>query len=121
MMMFTSLKRQWRWLISSVLVLGIIVFFYRRCSPSIPPSEPTVSVVVATAASKAFSVSLNALGIVIPDTSVAARTDIVQAQSQLETAQSQAIHNRIHRAQFEHAIAVLCRANCRLQCRTSRD
>lgn len=38
---------------------------------------------------------------------VAARADVVQAQSQLETAQAQAINNKINREQFEHAIAVL--------------
>lgn len=38
---------------------------------------------------------------------VAARSDVVQAQSQLETAQTQAIANRVNRATFEHAIAVL--------------
>lgn len=38
---------------------------------------------------------------------VAARADIVQAQSQLESAQTQAINNGISRAQYEHAIAVL--------------
>lgn len=38
---------------------------------------------------------------------VAARADIVQAQSQLEVAEAQAINNKINRAQFEHAIAVL--------------
>lgn len=38
---------------------------------------------------------------------VASRSDIVQAQSQLETAQSQAINNGILRGQYEHAIAVL--------------
>lgn len=38
---------------------------------------------------------------------VAARSDVVQAQSQLETAEALAINNGINRAQFEHAIAVL--------------
>ena len=38
---------------------------------------------------------------------VAARADIVQAQSQLEVAQAQAISNGILRGQYEHAIAVL--------------
>ncbi len=38
---------------------------------------------------------------------VAGLSDVVQAQTQLETAQAQAINNRISRAQFEHAIAVL--------------
>ncbi|CDZ76038.1 Outer membrane protein OprM precursor [Legionella massiliensis] len=38
---------------------------------------------------------------------VASRADIVQAQSQLETAQAQAINNGILRSQYEHAIAVL--------------
>ncbi|KTD38517.1 outer membrane efflux protein [Legionella nautarum] len=38
---------------------------------------------------------------------VASRADIVQAQSQLETAQAQAINNGILRGQYEHAIAVL--------------
>jgi len=38
---------------------------------------------------------------------VAARVDIVQAQSQLETAKAQAINNHILRAQYEHAIAIL--------------
>ena len=38
---------------------------------------------------------------------VAARADIVQAQSQLEGAEAQAINNKISRAQFEHAMAVL--------------
>lgn len=38
---------------------------------------------------------------------VAARTDVVQAQSQLETAQATAINNGVLRAQYEHAIAVL--------------
>lgn len=33
--------------------------------------------------------------------------DVVQAQSQLETAQAAAINNGINRAQFEHAVAVL--------------
>lgn len=38
---------------------------------------------------------------------IAARADIVQAQSQLEVAEAQALNNKISRAQFEHAIAVL--------------
>jgi NodT family efflux transporter outer membrane factor (OMF) lipoprotein len=38
---------------------------------------------------------------------VASRSDIVQAQSQLETAQAQAVNNGILRGQYEHAIAVL--------------
>lgn len=38
---------------------------------------------------------------------VAARSDIVQAQSQLESAQAQALNNGILRGQYEHAIAVL--------------
>lgn len=38
---------------------------------------------------------------------VASQADIVQAQSQLETAQAQAINNGINRAMYEHAIAVL--------------
>ncbi|KTD64952.1 efflux transporter outer membrane subunit [Legionella shakespearei] len=38
---------------------------------------------------------------------VASRADIVQAQSQLETAQAQALNNGILRGQYEHAIAVL--------------
>lgn len=38
---------------------------------------------------------------------VVSRADIVQAQSQLETAQAQAINNGILRGQYEHAIAVL--------------
>lgn len=38
---------------------------------------------------------------------VAARADIVQAQSQLEMAEAQAINNKISRAQCEHAMAVL--------------
>jgi NodT family efflux transporter outer membrane factor (OMF) lipoprotein len=38
---------------------------------------------------------------------VAARADVVQAQSQLETAQASAINNGVLRAQYEHAIAVL--------------
>ncbi len=37
----------------------------------------------------------------------AARADVVQAQSLLQTAQANAINNKIARAQFEHAIAVL--------------
>ena len=38
---------------------------------------------------------------------VAARGDVIQAQSQLESAQALAINNGIQRAQYEHAIAVL--------------
>lgn len=38
---------------------------------------------------------------------VVALTDVVQAESQLKTAQAQAIDNHITRQQFEHAIAVL--------------
>ncbi|HWU68313.1 MAG TPA: efflux transporter outer membrane subunit [Stenotrophobium sp.] len=38
---------------------------------------------------------------------VAARADVVQAQTQLKTAQAQAIDSGIQRAQLEHAIAVL--------------
>jgi len=38
---------------------------------------------------------------------VASRADIVQAQSQLESAQALAINNGINRAVYEHAIAVL--------------
>jgi NodT family efflux transporter outer membrane factor (OMF) lipoprotein len=38
---------------------------------------------------------------------VAARSDVVQAQSVLEAAQAQAVNNKISRVQFEHAIAVL--------------
>lgn len=38
---------------------------------------------------------------------VASRADIVQAQTQLETAEAQAINNGILRGQYEHAIAVL--------------
>lgn len=38
---------------------------------------------------------------------VASRADIVQAQSQLEAAEASAINNRINRAIYEHAIAVL--------------
>ena len=38
---------------------------------------------------------------------VAGQADIVQAESQLETAQAQAINNKINRAVYEHAIAVL--------------
>lgn len=37
----------------------------------------------------------------------AARSDVVQAQSLLQTAQANAINNKIARSQFEHAIAVL--------------
>lgn len=38
---------------------------------------------------------------------VVSRTDVIQAETQLETARAQAISNRLTRAQFEHAIAVL--------------
>jgi NodT family efflux transporter outer membrane factor (OMF) lipoprotein len=38
---------------------------------------------------------------------VATRADIVQAQTQVETAEAQAINNGILRGQYEHAIAVL--------------
>jgi len=38
---------------------------------------------------------------------VAARSDVIQAQTQLDTARAQAINNKINRAQFEHAAAVL--------------
>src|SRR6185312_14021455 len=38
---------------------------------------------------------------------VAARSDVVQAETQLKSAQAQAIDNRATRATFEHAIAVL--------------
>lgn len=38
---------------------------------------------------------------------VVSLSDIIQAESQLETAQTEAINNGIARAQFEHAIAVL--------------
>ncbi len=38
---------------------------------------------------------------------VAAESDVIQADTQLRTAQAQAIENRITRAQLEHAIAVL--------------
>ena len=38
---------------------------------------------------------------------VATRADILQAQTQLESAQSQALNNGILRGQYEHAIAVL--------------
>ncbi|NNM59004.1 MAG: efflux transporter outer membrane subunit [Legionellales bacterium] len=38
---------------------------------------------------------------------VDSRVDVVQAQTQLESAESSAINNHISRAQFEHAIAVL--------------
>jgi len=40
-------------------------------------------------------------------TGVAARLDVVQAETQLETAQTAALDNNINRAQFEHAVAVL--------------
>ena len=38
---------------------------------------------------------------------VAARSDVLQAQTQLQSAQSSAVNNGIARAQYEHAIAVL--------------
>ena len=38
---------------------------------------------------------------------VAGRTDVVQADAQLKSAQAQAVDNKATRAQFEHAIAVL--------------
>lgn len=38
---------------------------------------------------------------------VASRLDIIQAETQLRTAETQAVDNGINRAQFEHAIAVL--------------
>jgi NodT family efflux transporter outer membrane factor (OMF) lipoprotein len=38
---------------------------------------------------------------------VVARTDVVQAQSQLQSAQALAINNKLTRSKFEHAIAVL--------------
>ncbi|CAB3778871.1 efflux transporter outer membrane subunit [Pararobbsia alpina] len=38
---------------------------------------------------------------------VAARSDVLQAQTQLQSAQASAVNNGIARAQFEHAIAVL--------------
>lgn len=38
---------------------------------------------------------------------VVSRADVLQAQSQLETAQAAAINNGIARAQYEHAIAIL--------------
>jgi NodT family efflux transporter outer membrane factor (OMF) lipoprotein len=38
---------------------------------------------------------------------VAARTDVIQAQTQLATAQAQALNNGIARSQYEHAIAIL--------------
>jgi NodT family efflux transporter outer membrane factor (OMF) lipoprotein len=38
---------------------------------------------------------------------VAARADVVQAETQLKSAQAQAVDNRATRAQFEHAVAVL--------------
>ena len=38
---------------------------------------------------------------------VAARLDVIQAQTQLESAEASAINNHTARAQFEHAIAVL--------------
>jgi NodT family efflux transporter outer membrane factor (OMF) lipoprotein len=41
------------------------------------------------------------------NTGVVSKSDVVQAESQLETAQSQAIANKIARQQTEHAIAVL--------------
>src|SRR5262249_32906949 len=41
------------------------------------------------------------------DAGVAARSDVVQAQTQLQTAQVQAVDIGVTRAQLEHAIAVL--------------
>lgn len=38
---------------------------------------------------------------------VSSQSDVIQAETQLKTAQAQAIDNRINRAQLEHAIAVL--------------
>jgi NodT family efflux transporter outer membrane factor (OMF) lipoprotein len=38
---------------------------------------------------------------------VAARSDVIQAQTQLQSAQAAAVDNGVARAQFEHAIAVL--------------
>lgn len=38
---------------------------------------------------------------------VAQRSDVLQAQTQLQSAQAAAVDNRVTRAQFEHAIAVL--------------
>ncbi len=38
---------------------------------------------------------------------IAARSDVLQAQTQLQSAQASAVNNGIARAQFEHAIAVL--------------
>ncbi|WP_347555365.1 efflux transporter outer membrane subunit [Robbsia sp. KACC 23696] len=38
---------------------------------------------------------------------VAARSDVLQAQTQLQTAQASAVDNQVSRAQYEHAIAVL--------------
>ena len=38
---------------------------------------------------------------------LAAKSDVIQAQSQLKTAQAQALDNGVSRAQFEHAIALL--------------
>jgi NodT family efflux transporter outer membrane factor (OMF) lipoprotein len=38
---------------------------------------------------------------------VAGRVDVVQAQTQLQSAQASAIDNQVNRAQYEHAIAVL--------------
>lgn len=36
-----------------------------------------------------------------------ARTDLIQAENQLESAKAQALHNGINRAKYEHAIAIL--------------
>lgn len=41
------------------------------------------------------------------DAGVAAKTDVIQAQTQLENARAQAINSGVLRAQIEHAIAVL--------------
>lgn len=38
---------------------------------------------------------------------IVARSDVIQAQTQLDTAKSQALNNGIARSQYEHAIAVL--------------
>lgn len=37
----------------------------------------------------------------------AARTDVIQAEDQLEAAKAEALHNGINRGQYEHAIAIL--------------